>query len=33
MANTYTRIYLHVVIRVKRNFPMIKSSFEDELYA
>ena len=33
MANTYTRVYLHVIIRTKRGYPFIGSDFEDELYA
>ncbi|MCF7807077.1 MAG: transposase [Candidatus Marinimicrobia bacterium] len=32
MANTYTRVYLHVIIRVKRGHPRIKPTFEKELY-
>ncbi len=33
MANTYTRVYVHVIIRVKRNHPFIQREFENELYA
>lgn len=33
MANTYTRLYIHVVIRVKRGHPQIKEAFEEELCA
>lgn len=33
MANTYTRLYIHVIIRVKRGGPKIRSEFENELYA
>ncbi len=33
MANTYTRIYLHIVIRIKRGHPIIKADFEEKLYA
>jgi len=33
MANTYTRLYVHVTIRVKRGFPRIKPNLEEELYA
>ncbi len=33
MANTYTRLYIHVVIRIKRGYPHIKKEFEKELYA
>jgi len=33
MANTYTRIYLHIVMRIKRGHPFIRAEFEDELYA
>ncbi|MCF7823862.1 MAG: IS200/IS605 family transposase [Candidatus Marinimicrobia bacterium] len=32
MANTYTRLYVHVVIRTKRGYPKIKTELEDELY-
>jgi len=32
MANTYTRLYVHVIIRVKRGYPKIRTEFEDELY-
>jgi len=33
MANTYTRLYVHAVIRVKRGYPRIKTAFEKELHA
>jgi len=33
MANTYTRLFIHVVIRTKRGFPYITSETEEELYA
>jgi len=33
MANTYTRLYIHVIIRTKRGHPTIKKEFEEELYA
>ena len=33
MANTYTRVYVHVIIRVKRGHPQIKPEFEKDLYS
>jgi len=33
MANTYTRLYIHVVIRTKKGFPFLSSIFDEELYA
>ena len=33
MANTYTQIYLHVVIAVKDRRSLIKPRFENEMYA
>lgn len=33
MANTYTRLFVHVIIRVKRGHPKINSKFEADLYA
>jgi REP element-mobilizing transposase RayT len=32
MADTYTKIYIHVVFAVRNRHPLINASWEDELY-